>query len=111
MDRMILFTIQLNHSYNPLQHSPSLQCLPVTLDVGTNTHSVLNDPSYIGVRAARERGPAYDKLVDGFMTGAQEVFGRNVLIQVWCMLWCVGMVFGMRWMVYGGRYMMNMWHV
>eukprot|EP01031_Cornospumella_fuschlensis_P022956 gene22956-27936_t len=57
------------------------QCLPVTLDVGTNTHAVLHDPSYIGVRTARERGPKYDQLVEGFMKTAQEVFGRNVLIQ------------------------------
>jgi malate dehydrogenase (oxaloacetate-decarboxylating)(NADP+) len=56
------------------------QCLPVTLDVGTDTERLLKDPLYIGIRQRRLRGQEYDDLVDEFMTAAQEVF-PNVLIQ------------------------------
>ena len=53
--------------------SPSL-CLPVMLDVGTDNPALLEDRMYIGLRQRRLRGPAYEELVDEFMTGVQEVF-------------------------------------
>jgi len=55
-------------------------CLPVMLDVGTNNMELLDDPFYIGVKERRLRGPAYDELVEEFITAAQKVF-PGVVIQ------------------------------
>jgi len=55
--------------------------LPVHIDVGTNNEKNLQDKYYLGLRRTRERGPAYDALIDEFFEAAQDKFGRNVLIQ------------------------------
>ncbi|MBL0125647.1 MAG: NAD-dependent malic enzyme [Betaproteobacteria bacterium] len=55
-------------------------CLPVTLDMGTNNETLLNDPYYVGLRRHRVTGPAYDELIEEFITAAHEVF-PNVIIQ------------------------------
>jgi malate dehydrogenase (oxaloacetate-decarboxylating)(NADP+) len=57
------------------------QVLPVTIDVGTNTDSILNDPAYIGIRQKRDRSENYDKLIDEFFVAAQKIYGRTVLFQ------------------------------
>lgn len=43
------------------------ECLPVTLDVGTDNKDLLKSDTYIGLPQKRERGAAYDELVDEFV--------------------------------------------
>ncbi len=52
---------------------PSLT-LPVSLDVGTDNPRLLEDPLYVGYRAPRLRGPAYDELVEAFVRGVETVW-------------------------------------
>jgi malate dehydrogenase (oxaloacetate-decarboxylating) len=52
---------------------PSLT-LPVSLDVGTDNPALLADPLYLGYRAPRLRGAAYDELVEAFVTGVEAVW-------------------------------------
>jgi len=59
---------------------PPRDCLPVTIDVGTNNVELLADPYYVGLRQRRMTGPAYDALLDEFVAAAHEVF-PGVLIQ------------------------------
>lgn len=56
------------------------QCLPVTLDVGTDNQNLLDDPLYLGMRHRRVRGAAYDELLDEFMMAANMLF-PGVLVQ------------------------------
>ena len=55
------------------------RCLPITLDVGTNTESIRNDAFYLGRREPRLTGPAYDEFLDEFVTAIQSVFPGAVL--------------------------------
>lgn len=55
--------------------------LPVVLDVGCNTDSVVSHPGYMGVKQPRITGEQYDSFVHEFMTAARDVFGPHCLIQ------------------------------
>jgi malate dehydrogenase (oxaloacetate-decarboxylating)(NADP+) len=59
---------------------PPSQCLPVTIDAGTNNAELLVDPLYFGLHQRRLRGPEYDALIDEFVVAANELFPR-LLIQ------------------------------
>nr|CAD7396970.1 unnamed protein product [Timema poppensis] len=56
-------------------------CLPVTLDVGTNNQCVLNDPHYIGLRQERVSGADYEELVDEFIEAIVCKYGQDTIIQ------------------------------
>eukprot|EP00605_Chrysophyceae_sp_TOSAG23-4_P002586 GSChrysophyteH1.ASY1.ANO1.2856.1 assembled CDS len=57
------------------------QTLPVHIDVGTNTESILKDPYYMGLRQKRDNSQAYDNLIQEFFDACQKKYGRDVLIQ------------------------------
>jgi malic enzyme len=58
---------------------PPWRTLPISLDVGTDNKSLLEDPLYLGWRFPRLRGPAYDSLVDEFVHAVKCRFPKAIL--------------------------------
>ncbi len=54
-------------------------CLPVTLDVGTNNDELLRDPMYLGIRSKRLSGSEYFAFVDKFVKGVGRNFPNTIL--------------------------------
>jgi malic enzyme len=55
------------------------QCLPVSLDVGTDNEALLADELYLGWRHPRLRGEEYDALVDEFVHAVKYRFPKALL--------------------------------
>jgi malate dehydrogenase (oxaloacetate-decarboxylating)(NADP+) len=58
---------------------PPSQCLPVTIDVGTNNTALLADPLYLGLHQRRIRGEQYESLLDEFIMAATKIFPQALI--------------------------------
>ncbi|MGM0424636.1 MAG: NAD-dependent malic enzyme [Thermodesulfobacteriota bacterium] len=54
-------------------------CLPVCIDVGTNSEQRLKDPLYIGMQHHRLRGEEYQEIMEEFVTAVQDKFPQALI--------------------------------
>lgn len=55
------------------------RAIAVSLDVGTDNPTLLNDPLYLGNRHSRHRGPDYDAFIDKYIRTASRLFPNALL--------------------------------
>jgi malate dehydrogenase (oxaloacetate-decarboxylating)(NADP+) len=65
--------------YTALAGIPPSQCLPVTLDAGTENETLRQDPLYIGLPQRRIRGAEYDAFFEEFIAAATERYPRALV--------------------------------
>lgn len=65
--------------YTAVAGVPPELTLPITLDVGTNNHSLLDDPLYLGLRQERVRGDAYHAFIAEFVDAVQSLYPKCCL--------------------------------
>ncbi|KAH6790872.1 NADP-malic enzyme 3 [Perilla frutescens var. hirtella] len=56
-------------------------CLPITIDVGTNNKTLLEDEFYTGLKQNRATGQEYYDLLEEFMSTVKQNYGEKILIQ------------------------------
>ncbi|KAI3858403.1 hypothetical protein MKW92_004686, partial [Papaver armeniacum] len=56
-------------------------CLPITIDVGTNSQKLLDNEFYIGLKQKRATGQEYADLLHEFMSAVKQNYGEKVLVQ------------------------------
>ncbi len=57
--------------YTALGGIPPHHCLPILLDVGTDTQGLLDNPIYIGWQHHRVRGQEYDDFIEAFVSAVE----------------------------------------
>ncbi len=65
--------------YTAVAGVPPELTLPITLDVGTNNQSLLDDPLYLGLRQQRVRGDDYHAFIAEFVDAVQTLYPKCCL--------------------------------
>lgn len=65
--------------YTAVAGVPPELTLPITLDVGTNNQSLLDDPLYLGLRQQRVRGDEYHAFIAEFVDAVQTLYPKCCL--------------------------------